>query len=260
MVTFGELRKKSAAWQTELGTVEKIYARDWLLKGVFDNATLREKLALRGASALASAYFAEYPRVEDVDFARDAALDDAALARELDAAVKAAARASGLQFHLHSFQSSHARVEFTGPLGRRSAAQPLIVTRFLFFAPRTPTVERALVHPFGDACESNVRAVAFQELAAERMVGYVQKPRARDVFDLWFVLTQGEKVLNAPEAFALAQSIARAKNIPLRAQLDRSYAPLLERAWENALRSIPHHPPFAQAREEIEAKLAPFIA
>ena len=36
MISFGEIRKKSVEWHTELTTVEKIYARDWLLKGIFD--------------------------------------------------------------------------------------------------------------------------------------------------------------------------------------------------------------------------------
>ena len=93
MISFGELRKKSAEWQMEISTVEKIYARDGLLKGIFDRPALRERLTLRGASALASAYFApgaesawNYPRVEDVDLTRDAALDDETLARELEQA------------------------------------------------------------------------------------------------------------------------------------------------------------------------------
>ena len=62
-------------------------------------------------------------------------------------AAERAARASGLQFRVHTVQSSEARVEFTGPLGRRSAAQPLIIALLaaLWLArrrwPRSPAVK-----------------------------------------------------------------------------------------------------------------------
>ncbi len=252
MIGFGELRKKSVTWGMEIGDVEKIYARDWLLYGMFENAALRENLILRGASALASAYFENYPRVADIDFARGEEPDDATREREMTNAVDAAARAAGLHFRLHSFKSSEARVEFTGPLGRRSAAQPLIITRFVSATPRTEISERALVHPFSDACNVQVRAVSLNELAAEHIVRYSQKPRARDVFDLWFILTHGENQLDTAETRTLTFAIAQSKQVIPRAELDAAYAPLLERAWENALKTVRPHPPFPQARAEIE--------
>src|SRR5581483_3973069 len=106
MISFGELRKKSIEWQCEISTVEKIYALDWLLKGIYSQAALSEALILRGASALSKAYFADYPRVEDLEFARSDNLDDARLESELAMAANDAARLSGLQFRLHSFQPS----------------------------------------------------------------------------------------------------------------------------------------------------------
>lgn len=266
MISFGELRKKSAAWQIEISTVEKIYARDWLLKGIFDRPLLHEKLTLRGASALATAYFApgapgawSYPRPEDVDLLRNPALDDQTLARELEHALGDAARASGLQFRLNTFQPSEARIEFTGPLGRRSAAQPLIITRFVSRPPRSGPVERPLIHPFNDSCAANVRAVSLNELASERIILYGAKPRARDVFDLWFVLTQAENALDLQETRALIRSLAAEKHLSPRMQLDPQYAPLLERAWENALKEIRPHPSFPQAQKEIETTLSAFL-
>ncbi len=260
MISFGELRKKSVAWQMEISAVEKIYARDWLLKGMFDRDELRNALSLRGASALASAYFSDYPRVEDVDFARGVSLDDETLEREIENAVSDAARASSLQFRVNTFQSSEARIEFTGPLGRRSAAQPLIVTRFVSTPPRIEPSPRALLHPFNDACDAIVRAVSLDELAAERIVLYSRNPRARDVFDLWFILTRGEKELEIEKARALAQMIAIEKRVTLRAELDAKYAPLLERAWDKALQEIRARPSFAEARAEIEARLATLLS
>lgn len=259
MIGFGELRKKSVEWQTEISTVEKIYALDWLLKGLFDRALLRDTLTLRGASALASAYFPTYPRLEDIDLGKDEALDAETLEREIGASVTDAARASGLQFKLSSFKPTEARVEFTGPLGRRSAAQPLLVARFVPSAPRTPPSTRPLIHPFRDECAAAVRAITLNELAAERIVSFGQKPRARDVYDLWFILTQGSAELDSAATRALAEQIALEKGRTLHTAPDEKYAPLLERAWENALKSIHPHPTFAQTRSEIESRLSTIL-
>jgi predicted nucleotidyltransferase component of viral defense system len=259
MIGFGELRKKSVEWQTEISDVEKIYALDWLLKGLFDRAPLRDTLTLRGASALASAYFPGYPRLEDIDLGRDVSLEPETLEREIGAAVTDAAHASGLQFRLSGFKPTEARVEFTGPLGRRSAAQPLIVARFVPSAPRSEPTTRRLIHPFRDECVTTVRAIAFNELAAERIVAYGQKPRARDVYDLWFILTQGASELDDSATRALAEQIASEKGRSLHPALDEKYSPLLDRAWENALKSIRPHPSFTQARSEIESRLSQIV-
>lgn len=266
MISFGELRKKSAEWQVELSAVEKIYARDWLLKGIFDRPVLHASLTLRGASALASAYFApnlenawKYPRAEDIDVARAASLDDTTLETELEGAVSDAARASGLQFRLNTFQPTEARVEFTGPLGRRSAAQPLLITRFIPLLPRSVPAERSLLHAFSDSCVARVSTVSLDELAAERIILYAAKPRARDVFDLWFILTQGAGELNPITTRQLVQRLAVEKRTTPRPHLDPQYSPLLERAWDNALKEIRPHPPFSQVLAEIETRLASLL-
>ena len=253
MISFGELRKKSVAWQMELGTVEKIYALYQFLRGIAERPALRDTLTLRGTSALALVYFENYPRVEDVEFARAADTENGTADYEISAALSDAARASGLQFKLHDFQPTQARIEFTGPLGRRSAAQPFLVARFMASAPRVDPQTHALRYPFSDAYAAELRAVALEELAAERVVLFAQKPRARDVFDLWFILKYGANALDAAQTRTLAQKIAEEKRLVLRNRLDEAYAPLLERAWENALREIRAHPPFSHAIAEIES-------
>lgn len=260
MIGFGELRKKSLEWRTEISTVEKYYALDWLLKGIYDRAGMGEHLTLHGASALSKAYFPPdgagvvgYPQVEDIDFRVGDGFDHDTLERELLGAVQDAARESGLQLRLNAFQPTEARIEFTGPLGRRSAAQPLIPLRFVNTRTRLEPVPRPLLHPFSDKCKAVVRAVALEELAAERLVMWPQKPRARDVYDLWFILLHAGAQLDAARTHALAQLIARERRVHLRAELDASYAPFLERAWNNALKEIPARPAFETARQDVEA-------
>jgi hypothetical protein len=253
------LRKKALEWRTELSTVERIYALDWALKGIFDRAALTGALALRGASALALAYFADYPRVEEADFVRDPGLDDGVLETELATGLSAAADASGLTFRLHQFQTTEARVEFTGPLGRRSAAQPLIILRFAALRPRAELWSCELVHPFSDNLSGQMRAVALEELAAERVVLYSQKPRARDVYDLWFILTHASANWDTTRLARLTHEIALEKRVKLRTAMDPMYAPHVERGWDNSLKEIRQHPAFGQAVSEINTRLASIV-
>lgn len=260
MITFGELRKLSLAWQTEISAVEKIYARDWLLKAVFDRNALRPHLFLRGASALASTYFVAYPRVEDIDLGRAPSLDAATLEPELTAAIADAARASGLTFRLNTFKPTEARIEFTGPLGRRSAAQPLIIARLVPAVPRLAPVARPLLHPFSDACPATVYAITLDEFAAERIAAYSASPRARDVYDLWYILTHAPAELDLTATRQLVQTIATEKKRTPQPTLNANYAPLLERAWDNALKEIRIPSTFTQARTEIEPHLQTILA
>jgi predicted nucleotidyltransferase component of viral defense system len=255
MITFGELRKKSVEWQMEISAVEKVYALDWLLKGIFEAGGREARFVLREASALALAYSASYPRVSEADLARDPALDLATLERIVQNGVLEAVRASGMHFELHQFQPTEARIEYTGPLGRRSAAQPLLVLRFAPTTPRDAVAVRELVHPFAEDFKAIIQAVSPEELAAGRLVLYAGKPRARDVFDLWFILAGGNLEPDSARMITLARTIAGEKGKTLRGELDPQYAPLLERGWDTALKEVRGRPSFEQARLEIETKL-----
>ncbi len=255
MIGFGELRRVALQWQTEISVVERVFAIDWLLKGIFDRQVLRETLALRDAAALGKAYFEDYPPVEDVDLTRGAGLDDLTLERELVEAAEDAAGISGLSFKLNSLQATEARFEYVGPLGRRSAAQPRIPLRLHSKPLRAEPVPRQMLHPFTDRCQATVRAVLLEEIAAERIAALGRRPRAREVFDLWFILRHGSERLDQAATRALAERIAREKGNVVHAEIDPAYRPLLERAWENALKPVRGKPSFVQAEAEIREKL-----
>ncbi len=255
MISFGELRRKSVEWQMELGDVEKAYALDWIVRGIASRPSLGAHLALSGASALALAFLLRAPRVQDADFAVGAGLETGTLEHELGEAAREAAALSGMPFRVHTFRGSEARFEFTGPLGRRSAAQPLIVVRFSARSLRLDPVLRPLIHPFNEEFQATVRAVSLDELAAERIYWYSLKPRARDVLELWLILTQGQEQLDGDRVRALAAEIAREKQTRLAANLDPTYAPLLERSWDRSLSNVRPHPLFERARAEIDRLL-----
>lgn len=259
MITFGELRRFATKWGVLPDAVERAYALNWLIKGIFDRGDLARMLVLRSESALSKAYFLDYPLIESIDCGFDKrawdSVDSKDLHAEFESGAQEAAKTSGLRFNMVSIDAGEARFDFTGPLGRRSAAQPHLSVRFAPVILRRVSSERKLIHPFTDTCDANVRAVSLEELAAEQIASLRRAPRARDIFDLWFIITHG---VARETTLALAKEIAEAKNAVMpdpSALFSDAHRAILARGWENALKKIPAHPMF----EQVEADLRGFI-
>jgi len=246
MIGFGELRKLSVQWRVDITDVERAHAIDWLLKGLFDHALLGASLVLRASAALRYAHFIDYPFIAEPEFLTAQAID----AATLTSVANAAASASGLKFSLVERERGSAKIEYTGPLGRRSAAQPRITLAFIVGQTRIEPARAALLHRFSDDCAANVMAVALEEFAAERWAMLGASPRARDVFDLWFVLTHARERNDRDTTRRLLADIARTKNLPRLDQATRfepTYRPILARAWVRARLE----PSFAQVEQDL---------
>lgn len=245
-------------WQTDLAAVERIYVTDWLLKGIFDSAPAKV-LVLRGASALRYAHSSDYAIADAPEF-WSALADETALRDMLVQATRAAAKASGLSYSLDRLTRNSAQVEYGGPLGRRSAAQPHITLSFLLGQPRLAPEHRSLIHLFSDKCAATVSAVTLDELVAERVASLAAQPRARDVYDLWFAATQVRGPIDWARVRALAADLAQRKQLPLprrEALFEPAHRAVLDRAWEGALRQARGHPPLAQVEQDLRQALEP---
>jgi predicted nucleotidyltransferase component of viral defense system len=253
MIGFGELRKRSAEWHMDLAVVERAYATDWLLQGISVQASL-DSLVLRGSSALRYAYSSDYPMVEMPEFLATEPLDEADLDNSLTMAARVASETSGLAFALDSIARGNAKIRFTGPLGRRSAAQPHISLSFIPGKPRLASAQMPLLHPFSDACAATLSVVAIEELIGERTAMLAGTPRARDVFDLWFAATQVRVRIGWEDARAVARELAAARNIPVPrpdALFEPAHRSRLAGMWDSSLRSVPGHPAFEQVEKDL---------
>jgi hypothetical protein len=242
MIGFGELRRLSAQWQIDLTQVERAYALDWLVKAIFDHAILSRALILRASAALWYAHCADYPRPEHPEFLLTQSLD-------IPAALIEAIRVSReVRFMFVARARGIAQVEYTGPLGRRSAAQPRLTLSFVPGQSRLPPARVPLLHRFSDACAATVQAIALDELVAERLATITRHPRARDVFDLWFVLTHARAKVDLAHAHAIARE--KKQTLP---HADWSLDPALARVWDAALRDVRDRPTLAQVENDLHA-------
>jgi predicted nucleotidyltransferase component of viral defense system len=259
MVGFGELRKLSQTWQIDIAAVERVYALDWLLKAISDQDYFKQVLALRGAAALSKAYFPDYPPIEEADFVTESNLDPVLLEAGLTGAAEEAAQNSGLRFKLHSIRGREARFEFTGPLGRRSAAQPRLQLRFQVGKLRADPVQFPMLHPFAERWEATVRSVSLEEITAGLVALIEGRPRARDVFDLWFIFEHGADRINRIVTRDLVAQLREKDGYPVRGDFDPDYRPFVAKAWDNALRDVGEKPTFIQAENEIQGRLGEIL-
>ncbi len=254
MISFGEMRRLAREWQMDVTALESIYVTDWVLKGIFDHPFLSRHLVLRGSSALRHAYSPDYPDASSPEFLSTQALGDTPVRAALAISMHMAADTSGIRFSIASFEHGTGKIEYTGPLGRRSAAQPRIV---LTIVPGQHYLEPArvpLVHPFTDHCTATVSAIALEEFVAERIAVLAHTPRARDVFDLWFALEHASERLDIARTCAVAQEIIWAKNLTVpvaEAPFNAAHREMLARSWDTALRMTRNHPSFDQVEKNL---------
>ncbi len=116
-----------------------------------------------------------------------------------------------------------------------------------------------MLHPFSDSIDVRVRSESLEELAASRLALLGARPRARDVYDLWFILTHGAHRLDAAAVRRLTAESGQEKGQIAEPRLDPNHLPLLARAWENALRKAPGHPTFDRAMADIQAQVGLFF-
>lgn len=252
MIGFGELRRLATQWQTDIAAVERTYVTNWILGGIFSRAM--NAFALRGSSALQYAYCPDYPFADEPELTMRESLDVSAL---LTDALRETSAASGLRLALVAFERGTARIEYTGPLGRRSAAQPRVTLTILAGQTRLPPVTVPLTHPFSDQRDVRVNAIALDEWIAERIPGLMRTPRARDVYDLWFALT------HTSFDAASVNTLAREKKFALPvndAIFDIAHRAVLERAWDGALHEARHPPTLAQTEIELRTQLHKFFS
>jgi predicted nucleotidyltransferase component of viral defense system len=253
MIGFGEMRQLSSQWQADITTVERVYVTGWLLKAIFSQAD--SACVLRGAGVLRYAYAADLPFVDDPELVLAQEITEEKLRKVLDDA----AAASGLKFLLVSFMRGAAKVEYIGPLGRRSAAQPRMMLSLPTRKTRLEPERLPFADAFSDASPATVSVVALDEWLGEHVAALAGSPRAREVFDLWFGLQKLAARANPSRVAHLAREIAREKMLTLpqpRVLIAPAHRAVLERAWDSALREVRMRPTLDQVEQDLIDGLA----
>jgi uncharacterized protein len=205
------IREAAARAGTGEQVVEKDYALSYILAGIASHAELSESMIFKGGTALKKLVFGEYRFSEDLDFsALGSPRGD-----DLDLAVgRAIAHSSSLLAEHGAFALDVVRYMERDP---HPFGQDALVIRVRFPWHPSPLCRvkleishdepvlldpdsRPLVHGYEEDLHVNIRCYQLEEIIAEKLRCLLQtqkklivrgwnRPRARDYYDLWRLLT-----------------------------------------------------------------------
>lgn len=118
---------------------------------------------------------------------------------------------------------------------------------------------------YDDAAEvaTAVPCYSLNEIFAEKMRALLQRNRARDLYDVWWLLANRAMELDARTAMQLFREKASSKGIPfdsLNELVSREKFVSLEDHWDAQIgHQLPSAPPLANVQEAIQALLVDFI-
>jgi len=198
--------------------VEKDYALSYILAGIAAQPNLSESLVFKGGTALKKLFFGDYRFSEDLDFsALDSPQGD-----DLDLAVReAVAHSSSLLTEHGAFALVTVRYVERDP---HPFGQEAFVIRVRFPWHPSPLCRvkleishdepvllepdlRPLIHDYEESLHVDIRCYKLEEIVAEKLRCLLQtqekllargwnRPRARDYYDLWRLLTTFDKKID----------------------------------------------------------------
>lgn len=213
-------RIRDAASSAGVGehVVEKDYALSYILAGIAAQPDLSESMVFKGGTALKKLFFGDYRFSEDLDFSslgsprgddldhavRQAVAHSISLLSEQGAFALEVVRYVERHPHPHGQEAFVIRARFPwhpGPLCRVkleiSHDEPVLLE----------PDSRTLIHGYEENLDVSVRCYRLEEIIAEKLRCLLQtqkkllargwnRPRARDYYDLWRLLTAFDGVID----------------------------------------------------------------
>ena len=208
-------RKKSGL---TLETIQQDYLLSWILSGLFEHPTLKEKLIFKGGTALKKCYFGNYRFSEDLDFSVISSIPRKE--KLLEAVIEACKAAEQKMNEFadirlvieryeekddHPFEQEAFKVRARFPWHREpltSAKIEITMQETILF----PPVTKQIIHPYEEKIDTPIQTYSLEEIVLEKLRAILQKTkklheegrdrsRTRDYYDLWRIFTAFESDL-----------------------------------------------------------------
>lgn len=174
--------------------LEKVFQLLHLLNHLFSHPFLKDRLALKGGTAL-NLFIFDLPRLSiDIDLNYIGAVDREEMLAErprIEQAVQAVCQREG--FSVRRMPSDHAggkwSLRYESSLGPGGNLE--IDLNFMFRIPLWPVVRRNS-HPVGSDWATEIPILDIHELAAGKLAALMARRQARDLFDVHQLLAHGE--------------------------------------------------------------------
>jgi len=276
MIPAAELRRLAGAWNADVTVVERDYVLSWVLAGLYRRPTLAERLVFKGGTALRKCYFPDYRFSADLDFTLSTSLPPQELRSEIEAACRTLTGESGLELALVDLrtlrdvpgeEAHQGRIAYVGPLGRLGGDRPRIKLDLTIYETLVlPPEHRSVYHLYSDAgsLSLTVPVYALDEMLAEKLRAMLRRARARDLYDVWQLLTHYTGTLDFERARHVLAEKARYKGFVFGGVTDfltPENREIWAQSWEASLRrQVPVIAEYGQVVAEVERALADFLA
>lgn len=197
MIRPGEIQTIAAKLGLRDTQIEKDYVIGWVLKGISETDTLKEKLIFKGGTALRKIYFPDYRLSEDLDFTF--AGDDLNTAEikkqfaELSKWVHAESRITlNIQDETqHQTRNYNFYLAYIGPLGGKGENKSIKVDISSDEIICAKPEQKDVSNEYSDLITGyKISAYSLSEIISEKMRSLMQRTAPRDLYDLWFMFSE----------------------------------------------------------------------
>jgi hypothetical protein len=218
-----DVRLRESAKQNKilLDVIEKDYAQSYVLAGLMSQPALKDILVFKGGTALKKIFFGSYRFSEDLDFSAVHPPNR----EELEEIISQATEETRKLLETYGrFTVEVKRLRETRPHPKGQDAFNIWV-RFPWYGERVCSIKveitrdepvllepmiRPILHDYGEDLDVRVRCYRLEEIVAEKMRSLLQsrdrlvegrwtRPRSRDYYDLWRLVTDFGTELDARE-------------------------------------------------------------
>lgn len=180
-----------------LAHVEKDYVMGWVLWGIYTRSPLAEQLVLKGGNCLRKAYYSDTRFSDDLDFTALSMPTEREFEDALVEVCHDLIATAGIPFQVDmtrveekatpdpDAKAIDGRIYFSGLAGDASLTMRLKFDVSDYEVLTLPTERRPLLHIYSDQddCAVSVTAYSLEEILAEKLRSWIQRTRARDLFD-----------------------------------------------------------------------------
>ena len=266
--------------------LERDYLLSWVLAGVGQTPTLRDKLVFKGGTALRKCYFGDYRFSEDLDFS---ALEGVPKGEEMERMVREACETAirllgeyapvEVYCERYTEREPHPGGQEAFAIRARFPWQSRPQTRVMIEVTMDervllPAEQRQVIHDYGEPLNAEVKVYSLEEIVAEKLRALLQqadmferrgwsRSRARDYYDLWRVLGTYRDGMDLGDFDSLLREKCAVRSVSFTGPDGFFHAAMLayvEETWEQWLGPlVPGLPSFETVIDGLRTQVAALI-
>jgi len=192
MIKPGEIQQIASSLQLKDTQIEKDYIISWILRGVYSNDYLKNRLVFKGGTLLRKVYYPEYRLSEDLDFTfAGVDFNTQIIKKEFNQVFEWVLDESRIRLTMLddtelTTGNYNFYISYVGPLGGIGAQKSIKVdissTELIINEP----VYYVVQNEYSDLLEGyTIKCYSLDELIPEKMRSLMQRTEPRDLYDIW---------------------------------------------------------------------------